>query len=72
LAFAAASSKSDQNQITALFDPDDPQSFASAWLRSRGLGWGADLVEAELPPRAPANPTPPPPPPYANLTEKEI
>lgn len=72
LAFAAASSKSDQNRITTLFDPDDPQSFAPAWLRTKGLNWGAELIEAELPPRAPAHPTPPPPPPEDDLTDKEI
>lgn len=51
LAFTAASSKSDQNLISALFDPGNPHAFAPAWLRIRGLGWGAELVEAELPPR---------------------
>jgi type IV secretion system protein VirB4 len=71
LAFTAASSKSDQNLISALFDPNDPQAFAPAWLRIRGLGWGADLVEAELPPRAPAPPISASPPPEDHQTDKE-
>ncbi len=70
LAFTAASSKSDQNLISALFDPNDPHAFAPAWLRIRGLGWGAELVEAELPRPDPASDPSPPPPPSPN--DKEI
>ena len=53
LAFAAASSKSDQATITALVAEHGRAGFAQAWLRRRGLPWAADLLE----PR----PTPAPP-----------
>ena len=45
LAFAAASSKSDQATITALVAEHGRAGFAAAWLRRRGLPWAADLLE---------------------------
>ncbi len=45
LAFAAASSKSDQATITALVAEHGRVGFAQAWLRRRGLPWAADLLE---------------------------
>ncbi len=45
LAFAAASSKSDQATITALVAEHGRVGFAAAWLRRRGLPWAADLLE---------------------------
>ena len=47
LAFAAASSKSDQAMITALVAEYGRVGFAQAWLRRRGLPWAADLLEPE-------------------------
>ena len=44
LAFAAASSKSDQAAITALVAEHGRVGFAAAWLRRRGLPWAADLL----------------------------
>lgn len=44
LAFAAASSKSDQALITDLYAQHGPDGFADAWLRARGLDWAADLI----------------------------
>jgi type IV secretion system protein VirB4 len=44
LAFAAASSRSDLNAISALVERHDTDGFAAAWLRHRGLGWAADLL----------------------------
>lgn len=43
LAFAAASSKSDQALIDGVLR-DAPDDFAAAWLRARGLPWAADLL----------------------------
>ena len=48
LAFAAASQRSDLNAITAILEGFGPDGFAAAWLRHRGLGWAAEIVEAEL------------------------
>jgi len=47
LAFAAASSRTDLNAITALIERHGVDSFASAWLRHRGLAWAADMITAE-------------------------
>ena len=47
LAFAAASSKSDQATITALVAEHGRVGFAQAWLRRRGLPWAADLLGPE-------------------------
>ncbi|WP_342251493.1 conjugal transfer protein TrbE [Sphingomonas sp. OTU376] len=44
LAFAAASSKSDQHRIGELIAAHGAEGFASAWLRDRHLGWAADLL----------------------------
>jgi type IV secretion system protein VirB4 len=44
LAFAAASSKSDQIRIGELMAARGQQQFAAAWLRHRGLEWAADLL----------------------------
>ncbi len=44
LAFAAASSKSDQVLITELIKTHGQVSFATAWLRARDAGWAADLL----------------------------
>src|SRR3546814_1643795 len=44
LAFAAASSKSDQIRIGELMAAHGQQQFAAAWLRHRGLTWAADLL----------------------------
>ena len=49
LAFAAASSKSDQATITALVAEHGRAGFAAAWLRRRGLPWAADLLEPRRP-----------------------
>lgn len=47
LAFAAASSRTDLNAITALIERHGADGFASAWLRHRGLAWAADMITAE-------------------------
>ena len=44
LAFTAASSKSDQAAITAIFNNVGREKFAAAWLRHKGLDWAADLI----------------------------
>lgn len=44
LAFAAASSKSDQIRIGELIAAHGQEQFAAAWLRHRGLEWAADLL----------------------------
>lgn len=44
LAFAAASSKTDQALITELFAAHGRPGFARAWLRARGVRWAADLL----------------------------
>ncbi|MDO9439697.1 MAG: conjugal transfer protein TrbE [Beijerinckiaceae bacterium] len=44
LAFAAASSKSDQIRIGELMAAHGQDQFAAAWLRHRGLLWAADLL----------------------------
>ena len=48
LAFAAASSKSDQATITGLVAEHGRAGFAQAWLRRRGLPWAADLLEPRI------------------------
>jgi type IV secretion system protein VirB4 len=50
LAFAAASQRSDLNAITALLEAHGADRFAEAWLKHRGLGWAAEIVEAERQP----------------------
>ncbi len=44
LAFAAASSKTDQALITELFRAHGRAGFARAWLNARGVGWAVDLL----------------------------
>ncbi len=44
LAFAAASSKTDQALIAQLFAAHGRDGFAHAWLQARGAGWAADLA----------------------------
>ena len=44
LAFAAASSKTDQATIAALFAAHGRDGFAAAWLRRKGLDWAADML----------------------------
>ena len=44
LAFAAASSRSDQTLIAELFATHGRGGFAQAWLQARGAGWAADLA----------------------------
>jgi type IV secretion/conjugal transfer VirB4 family ATPase len=44
LAFAAASSRTDQRRIAELVEAHGRAGFASAWLRARGLDWAADLL----------------------------
>ena len=46
LAFAAASSKTDQRHITELVAEQGQGGFAAAWLRHRGLDWAVDLITA--------------------------
>lgn len=55
LTFAAASSLSDLNAITALVERHGLQNFAAAWLRHRGLGWAADLLDRPAPVSTPAH-----------------
>jgi len=52
LAFAAASSKTDQALITELFRAHGRSGFARAWLNARGVGWAVDLLSTlELEPQ---------------------
>jgi type IV secretion/conjugal transfer VirB4 family ATPase len=44
LAFAAASSKTDQALIAELFAAHGRDGFARAWLQARGAGWAVDLA----------------------------
>ena len=44
LAFTAASAKSDQLRISELVETHGVAGFATAWLRSRGLDWAAELL----------------------------
>ena len=44
LAFAAASSKTNQALIAELFAAHGRDGFAQAWLQARGAGWAADLA----------------------------
>jgi type IV secretion system protein TrbE len=52
LAFAAASSKTDQLRIAELVATHGRERFAAEWLRNRGLAWAAELLppnQQELP-----------------------
>jgi type IV secretion/conjugal transfer VirB4 family ATPase len=44
LAFTAASSKADQAVIAETLAAQDPDGFAAAWLRRKGLEWAATLL----------------------------
>lgn len=44
LAFAAASSKTDQALIASVLAAHPQADFGAAWLRARGLSWAADLL----------------------------
>jgi type IV secretion system protein TrbE len=44
LAFAAASSKSDQADIKQILREYGREGFVAAWLRHRGLAWAADII----------------------------
>jgi type IV secretion system protein TrbE len=44
LAFAAASSRTDQAAIAQLIAEHGRDGFASNWLRHRGVAWAADLI----------------------------
>lgn len=44
LAFAATSSKTDQNRIAELVAAHGVDGFAAAWLRARSLDWAAELL----------------------------
>ena len=46
LAFAAASSKTDQRHISELVAEQGQAGFAAAWLRHRDLAWAADIISA--------------------------
>ena len=48
LAFAAASSKTDQTAIDEIFAAQGRAGFAAAWLRSKGLDWAADMLTRSL------------------------
>ena len=47
LAFAAASSKTDQLAVSELTEAHGTAGFARAWLRHRGLAWAADMLPAD-------------------------
>jgi len=47
LAFAAASSKTDQALIAELTAQHGRAGFAAAWLRARGLAWAADFLKPQ-------------------------
>ena len=44
LAFAAASSKTDQAAIAEALAAHGREGFAAAWLRGKGLDWAADML----------------------------
>jgi type IV secretion system protein VirB4 len=44
LAFAAASSKTDQNAISQIIAEHGRAGFAAEWLRHKRVGWAADLL----------------------------
>ena len=52
LAFAAASSKTDQLRIAEITETHDASAFAAEWLRHRGCAWAIELLppsQQELP-----------------------
>ena len=54
LAFAAASSRTDQRLIGELVAAHGRAGFAAAWLKARGLAWAAALLPAQMPTPRPA------------------
>lgn len=58
LAFAGASAPQDQRDIDRVLGDAGAPGFAGAWLRHRGLDWGADLLSSftGLPPATAFNP----------------
>jgi type IV secretion/conjugal transfer VirB4 family ATPase len=44
LAFTAASSKSDQADISRILEEHGREGFVAAWLKHRGLAWAADII----------------------------
>ena len=50
LAFAAASSKTDQTAIAETVATYGADGFATAWLRGKGLDWAADMLTEEITP----------------------
>jgi len=44
LALCAASAKSDQARIAAIFAEHGREGFLAAWLRDRGVDWAAELI----------------------------
>ena len=51
LAFTAASSRTDQAAIARLLADHGQASFASAWLRHRGLPWATEMLPARQNPK---------------------
>ena len=56
LAFAAASSKSDQLAMSRIIEKHGRSGFAVHWLRYRGLHWAAELLGSDAHSSAPPNP----------------
>ena len=56
LAFAAASSKSDQLAMSRIIEEHGRSGFAVHWLRYRGLHWAAELLGSDAHSSAPPNP----------------
>ena len=48
LAFAAASSKTDQAAIAEIVAAHGRDGFAAAWLRGKGLDWAADMLTTRI------------------------
>jgi type IV secretion system protein VirB4 len=49
IAFAAASRLEDLRAIDRVLERSSGRDFATDWLRERGLGWGAELIEQRFP-----------------------
>ncbi len=49
LAFAAASSKTDQRRIAELVEAHGAPAFAAEWLRHRGCAWAVELLPEPQP-----------------------
>ncbi len=57
LAFAAASSKSDQLAMSRIIEEHGRSGFAVHWLRYRGLHWAAELLGSDAHSSDPPNPS---------------